>query len=60
MIEHVPDLIGWLLEVAELLRPGGVLDLFVPDVIQFSMQATVLLFGCLAAWVALLEWDRQW
>jgi SAM-dependent methyltransferase len=31
VIEHVPDLIGWLLEIAEVLRPGGVLGLAVPD-----------------------------
>lgn len=31
VIEHVPDLIGWLHEVAEVLRPGGRLLLVVPD-----------------------------
>ena len=31
VIEHVPDLIGWLLEVAEVLRPEGVLGLAIPD-----------------------------
>ena len=31
VIEHVPDMIGWLQEIAEVLRPGGSLYLAVPD-----------------------------
>ncbi len=31
VIEHVPDLIGWLLEVRGALRPGGILGLAAPD-----------------------------
>jgi SAM-dependent methyltransferase len=31
VIEHVPDLIGWLAELAEVLRTGGVLGLAIPD-----------------------------
>lgn len=31
VIEHVPDLIGWLQEVKAVLRPGGTLRLIVPD-----------------------------
>lgn len=31
VIEHVPDLIGWLDELAEVLKPGGVLGLAIPD-----------------------------
>jgi len=31
VIEHVPDLIGWLQEVTEVLKPGGVLSLAIPD-----------------------------
>lgn len=31
VIEHVPDLIGWLNEVHAVLRPGGILTLAVPD-----------------------------
>ena len=31
VIEHVPDLIGWLLELREALKPGKVLGLAIPD-----------------------------
>jgi SAM-dependent methyltransferase len=31
VIEHVPDMIGWLQEIADVLRPGGCLYLAVPD-----------------------------
>lgn len=31
VIEHVPDLIGWLEEIRAVLRPGGVLALAIPD-----------------------------
>lgn len=31
VIEHVPDLIGWLGELADVLKPGGTLGLIVPD-----------------------------
>lgn len=31
VIEHVPDLIGWLAELRATLKPGGVLGLAVPD-----------------------------
>ncbi len=31
VIEHVPDLIGWLGEVHDVLAPGGTLGLAVPD-----------------------------
>lgn len=31
VLEHVPDMIGWLNEVIEVLRPGGRLGLIVPD-----------------------------
>ncbi len=31
VVEHVPDLIGWLQEIREILRPGGRLSLCVPD-----------------------------
>jgi SAM-dependent methyltransferase len=31
VIEHVPDLIGWLREVSTILRPHGVLSLAIPD-----------------------------
>jgi len=31
VIEHVPDVIGWLAEIANVLRPGGRLILAIPD-----------------------------
>lgn len=31
LIEHLPNPVGWLHQVAELLRPGGVLSLVIPD-----------------------------
>ncbi|MBV8072481.1 MAG: methyltransferase domain-containing protein [Acidobacteriaceae bacterium] len=31
VMEHVPDMIGWLHEIAEVLKPGGRLLLVVPD-----------------------------
>src|ERR1700689_768593 len=31
VLEHVPDLVGWLGEVAQVLRPGGRLSLAMPD-----------------------------
>jgi SAM-dependent methyltransferase len=31
VIEHVPDLVGWLAQIAAVLRPGGRLALVIPD-----------------------------
>ena len=31
VIEHVPDLIGWLKEIQTVLKPGGILSLVIPD-----------------------------
>lgn len=31
VIEHVPDLIGWLKEIHTTLKPGGILALAIPD-----------------------------
>ena len=31
VIEHIPDLVGWLEEIAAVLRPGGIFSLVVPD-----------------------------
>jgi hypothetical protein len=31
VIEHVPDLIGWLKETHAVLKPGGILTLAIPD-----------------------------
>jgi SAM-dependent methyltransferase len=31
VIEHVPDLIGWLEEIRSILKPGGILSLVIPD-----------------------------
>jgi hypothetical protein len=38
VIEHVPDLITWLEDIADLLRDGGALVLAVPDV-RYSFDA---------------------
>lgn len=50
--EHVPDLVTWLGEVAEVLRPGGTLRLALPDR-RFSFDALrgpTRLIDTLAAW----------
>src|ERR1700722_3107279 len=31
LIEHIPDPITWLMDIAAVLRPGGILSLVVPD-----------------------------
>ena len=31
LIEHIPDPVSWLRDIAQLLRPGGILSLIVPD-----------------------------
>ncbi|VFU07813.1 methyltransferase domain-containing protein [Methylocella tundrae] len=31
VIEHVPDIIGWLKQIATKLKPGGILFLIIPD-----------------------------
>jgi len=31
VMEHVPDLVGWLNEIDQVLRPGGLLCLAIPD-----------------------------
>lgn len=31
VVEHVPDLVGWLKELASVLRPGGTIRLAAPD-----------------------------
>ena len=31
VIEHVPNLIGWLQEIRSILKPGGILSLAIPD-----------------------------
>ena len=31
IIEHTPDMIGWMKEIHAILRPGGVLSLAIPD-----------------------------
>jgi hypothetical protein len=31
LIEHIPDMVGWLAEVASLLSTGGILSLVIPD-----------------------------
>ncbi len=51
--EHVPDLVTWLAEVTDVLRPGGTLRLALPDR-RFSFDALrgpTRLVDTLAAWV---------
>lgn len=31
VIEHIPDMVGWLEEIRAVMRPGGVLSLVIPD-----------------------------
>ncbi|HWD52618.1 MAG TPA: methyltransferase domain-containing protein [Acidimicrobiales bacterium] len=31
LIEHIPDPVGWMADVASILRPGGILSLVIPD-----------------------------
>jgi len=31
VIEHLPDVIGWLNEIYSILKPGGILSLVIPD-----------------------------
>lgn len=31
VMEHVPDLVGWLKDIETVLKPGGVLALWIPD-----------------------------
>jgi hypothetical protein len=31
LIEHIPDPVGWLMDVARVLRVGGILSLVIPD-----------------------------
>jgi SAM-dependent methyltransferase len=45
VIEHVPNMIGWLREIATVLRDGGVLSLAIPDkryTFDFKRELTVL------------------
>lgn len=48
--EHVPDLIGWLCEIGEVLKPNGVIGLAVPD-----MRFTFDRFRQLSSLTDLLE-----
>jgi len=53
VIEHVPDLIGWLHELRAVLKPGGALGLVVPDK-RFTFDALrreTTLAECVEAWL---------
>ena len=39
VIEHVPDVLGWLREISTLMQPGGFLSLAVPDK-RFTFDCT--------------------
>jgi hypothetical protein len=58
VIEHVPDLIGWLDEIAEALKAGGVLGLAVPDK-RFTFDALRRESGLAEAIEAWLEGARR-
>lgn len=46
VIEHVPDLVGWLQDLAGAMKPGGVLSLVVPDKrYTFDLQRPVTTLG---------------
>src|SRR5271154_6444526 len=46
VIEHVPDVIGWLQQVSAILKPGGRLCLAIPDKrFSFDYLGTVSTFG---------------
>jgi SAM-dependent methyltransferase len=49
VIEHVPNLIGWLREVATILRDDGILSLAIPDKrYTFDLKRELTSFGALA------------
>jgi SAM-dependent methyltransferase len=31
VIEHLPDVVGWLKDISSILKPGGILSLVIPD-----------------------------
>src|SRR3984885_5762947 len=46
VIEHVPDVIGWLQQISTILKPGGRLCLAIPDKrFSFDYLGTVSTFG---------------
>jgi Methyltransferase domain len=53
VIEHVPDLVGWLSEIRSILKPGGILSLAIPDKRQcFDYQReTTRLFDVIGAYL---------
>ena len=52
VLEHVPDMIGWLQQIAEVLRPGGLLCLAIPDkrytFVSRRGSASSSMLGCAA------------
>jgi SAM-dependent methyltransferase len=48
VIEHVPNMLGWLLEIASVLKDGGVLSLAIPDKrYTFDFKRDLTSFGTL-------------
>jgi SAM-dependent methyltransferase len=58
VVEHVPDLIGWLAEIHEALKPGGTLGLAVPDR-RFTFDACRAETGIAEVVAAHLEQRRR-
>ena len=58
VVEHVPDLLGWLADLREVLKPGGTLGLAIPDrrftFDRFRQESTI----AEAVEAYLLQYDR--
>src|SRR4030095_5200067 len=57
VLEHVPDLVTWFHELAEILEPGGIVSLIVPDkrFIFDRLRRTSSLSEVIEAWLTRLR-----